>query len=52
VIGGLLGGWIGPRDTLLVSAIGGALCVLWLLRSPVLKVTTIEKLQADVSSAP
>ena len=52
VIGGLLGGWIGPRETLLVSAIGGALCVLWLLRSPVLKVTTIEKLQSDVSSAP
>jgi MFS family permease len=47
LIGGLLGGWIGPRETLLVSAIGGALCVFWLLRSPVLKVSTIESLQKD-----
>ena len=55
VLGGLLGGWIGPRDTLLVAAIGGALSVLWLLRSPVIKVTTIEALQreqAGLSSAP
>lgn len=52
VIGGLLGGWIGPRDTLLVAAIGGALSVLWLLRSPVLKVTTIEKLQSDLNPPP
>jgi predicted MFS family arabinose efflux permease len=42
VLGGLLGDWIGPRDTLLVSAVGGVLAVLWLLRSPILKVRTIE----------
>ena len=34
----------------LVAAIGGALSVLWLLRSPVLRVTTIEKLQSEVNS--
>jgi Na+/melibiose symporter-like transporter len=47
IVGGLLGDWIGPRDTLLVSATGGILAVLWLLRSPVLKVRTIEALQAQ-----
>lgn len=48
VIGGLLGGWIGPRDTLLFAAIGGALSVLWLLWSPVLRVGTIEALQQSL----
>ena len=51
VLGGLLGSWIGPRETLLVSAIGGALSVLWLLRSPVLHVRTIEALQASLRRA-
>ena len=45
VLGGLLGSLIGPRDTLLVSAVGGVFAVLWLLRSPIIKVTTIEALQ-------
>lgn len=35
VVGGLLGGWIGLRPTLLIAAAGGALCCLWLLRSPI-----------------
>jgi predicted MFS family arabinose efflux permease len=47
IVGGLLGDWIGPRDTLLVSAVGGAVAVLWLLRSPILKVRTIEALQVE-----
>ena len=42
VLGGLLGGWIGPRETLLVSAIGGGLSVFWLLGSPILKTRRIE----------
>jgi hypothetical protein len=50
VLGGLLGSWIGPRDTLLVSATGGVFAVLWLLRSPILKVKTIEALQREISS--
>ena len=50
VLGGLLGSWIGPRETLLVSATGGVFAVLWLLRSPILKVTTIEALQQEISS--
>lgn len=47
IAGGLLGDWIGPRDTLLISGAGGVLAVLWLLRSPVLGVRTIAGLQAD-----
>jgi len=35
VVGGLLGTWIGLRPTLLVAALGGSLCVLWLLPSPI-----------------
>lgn len=42
VLGGVLGTWIGPRETILVSAIGGALSVLWLIGSPILRVRTIE----------
>jgi len=45
VLGGLLGGWIGPRDTLLVAAIGGALSVLWLIGSPILSTRRIEGLE-------
>lgn len=50
VLGGLLGSWIGPRETILVSATGGVLAVLWLLRSPILKVKTIEALQHEISA--
>jgi MFS family permease len=49
VLGGLLGSWIGPRETLLVSATGGVFAVLWLLRSPILHVRTIEALQQEVN---
>jgi predicted MFS family arabinose efflux permease len=44
VIGGLLGSWIGPRETLIIAAIGGALSVLWLIGSPILKVRSIDAL--------
>lgn len=50
VLGGVLGALIGPRETLLVSAVGGIFAVLWLLRSPILKVRSIEALQAEINS--
>ncbi|WP_328521610.1 MFS transporter [Kribbella sp. NBC_00359] len=37
VVGGFLGTWIGVRETLLVSAAGGLLSVLWLVRSPIIR---------------
>ncbi len=45
VLGGLLGSWLGARETLLISAIGGALSVLWLIGSPILKVRSIDELE-------
>lgn len=50
LLGGALGTWLGPRDTLLVSSIGGVLAVLWLFGSPVLRIKTIEQLQAELQS--
>jgi MFS family permease len=35
VLGGVLGGSVGVRPTLIIAAAGGALCGLWLLRSPI-----------------
>ncbi len=35
ILGGLLGGVIGVRETLFVVTIGGSLGVLWLVRSPI-----------------
>lgn len=45
VIGGLLGTWIGVRETLLISATGGLLAVLWLLHSPILTTRDLEGLE-------
>jgi hypothetical protein len=45
VIGGALGTWIGVRETLLISAAGGAFSVLWLLRSPIITTRTLDDLQ-------
>ncbi|ONI69574.1 MFS transporter [Kribbella sp. ALI-6-A] len=45
VIGGLLGTWIGVRETLVVSAVGGAFSVLWLLRSPIISTKSLDNLQ-------
>jgi predicted MFS family arabinose efflux permease len=42
VVGGVLGGTIGVRPTLLIAAAGGMLCCLWLLRSPIPEVRTID----------
>jgi MFS family permease len=45
VVGGFLGTWIGVRETLLVSAAGGFLAVLWLIRSPIIRTRDLDGLQ-------
>jgi MFS family permease len=45
VVGGLLGTWIGVRETLLISSAGGLLAVLWLIGSPIIRVRGLEGLQ-------
>jgi MFS family permease len=44
VVGGLLGSGIGLRPTLLIAAVGGMLGSLWLLRSPLPGIRTMESL--------
>jgi MFS family permease len=44
--GGLLGTYLGVRETLVVGAVGGALSVLWLLPSPIPAVRTLADLPA------
>jgi len=44
VLGGLLGSWLGARETLLIAGIGGMLSVLWLIGSPILRTRSIEGL--------
>jgi predicted MFS family arabinose efflux permease len=44
VVGGLLGTWLGVRETLLISSAGGLLAVLWLIRSPIIRVRALEGL--------
>jgi predicted MFS family arabinose efflux permease len=45
VIGGLLGTWVGVRETLLISAAGGLFSVLWLLGSPIIRTRDLADLQ-------
>jgi MFS family permease len=45
VIGGLLGTWIGVRETLLISAAGGLFAVLWLVRSPIIRTHDLTGLE-------
>ena len=45
VIGGFLGTWIGVRETLVVSAVGGLFAVLWLLPSPIIRTKSLEGLE-------
>lgn len=45
VVGGLLGTWLGVRETLLISSAGGLLAVLWLVRSPIIRVRSIDELE-------
>jgi Na+/melibiose symporter-like transporter len=45
VVGGLLGTWLGVRETLLISSVGGLLAVLWLVRSPIIRVRDLSGLR-------
>ena len=45
VAGGFLGTWIGVRETLLVSAAGGLLAVLWLIGSPIIRTRSLDGLE-------
>jgi MFS family permease len=45
VVGGLLGTWIGVRETLLISAAGGFFAVLWLIRSPIIQTRSLNGLE-------
>jgi len=47
IAGGLLGGWIGLRPTLLIAAIGGSLCFRWLLPSPIPKLRDLNDRVTD-----
>jgi Na+/melibiose symporter-like transporter len=51
VVGGLLGTWLGLRPTLLIAAVGGALCCLWLLWSPIPRVRSLADLDDQVALA-
>lgn len=45
VVGGLLGTWLGVRETLLISAAGGLFAVLWLIRSPIIRTHDLAGLE-------
>lgn len=45
VVGGLLGTAIGIRPTMLIAAVGGALCCLWLIFSPIRRVRDVTELE-------
>jgi MFS family permease len=45
VVGGLLGTWLGVRETLLISSVGGLIAVIWLIRSPIIHVRALEGLE-------
>jgi predicted MFS family arabinose efflux permease len=47
VAGGALGTWLGLRPTLWIAAIGGTLCVLWLLPSPIPGLRTLDSLDEE-----
>ena len=42
VAGGLLGSALGVRPTLLIAGVGGALCCLWLLGSPIPRIRKVD----------
>lgn len=45
IVGGLLGTWLGVRETLLISSAGGFLSVLWLLGSPIIRTRSLAGLR-------
>jgi MFS family permease len=46
MVGGLLADLVGVRPTLVIGGVGGALAVLWLLRTPLVRVALIDDLAA------
>jgi MFS family permease len=46
VVGGVLGTWLGVREALFISAAGGLIAFIWLIRSPIIHVRAIEDLEA------
>jgi MFS family permease len=44
VAGGLLGTYVGVRETLVLGAVGGTLSILWLLPSPIPSVRSLDEL--------
>ncbi|MCW3839410.1 MFS transporter [Micromonospora yasonensis] len=50
--GGALGSWLGLRPTLWIAAVGGTLCVLWLLPSPIPKVRSLDQLDGPDRAEP
>jgi MFS family permease len=46
VVGGLLADLIGVRPTLLIGGLGGALAVVWLLGTPLVRVVSVDDLVA------
>jgi MFS family permease len=51
VAGGFLGTWLGLRPTLLIAAVGGTSCCLWLLWSPIPRVRAVADLDEEVALA-
>jgi predicted MFS family arabinose efflux permease len=52
VVGGLLGNWLGVRPTLFVAAVGGTLCCLWLLPSPIPRIRSISEIEHPDATPP
>ena len=46
VVGGLLADLVGVRPTLVIGGVGGALAVLWLLGTPLVRVASVDDLAA------
>lgn len=50
--GGALGSWLGLRPTLWIAAVGGTMCVLWLLPSPIPGLRSLDQVDGPDRPAP
>jgi MFS family permease len=48
LVGGFTGTALGIRPSLIIAGVGGALCAIWFLTSPIRKLRTIADIQAPV----
>ena len=46
LLGGLMAEWVGVPTTLVVAGVGGCLGILWLWRSPLVRIRRVEDLDA------